>query len=102
VKPKASAVEGDTQLPEKFALEQNYPNPFNPETVIGYWLLVAGKADLRVYDVLGREIAVLVCQEQAPAKYSVRFDASKLQSGTYFYRLIAGEYQAVRKMVVLK
>jgi hypothetical protein len=58
--------------------------------------------DLRVYDLLGREVAVLVNEVKAPGTYGVRFDASRLQSGTYFYRLIAGESQAVRKMVVLK
>lgn len=110
VKPKMSAVEAVAQLSEKFVLEQNYPNPFNLETVVSYQVPalsgveggVVSRADLRVYDLLGREIAVLVNQEQNPGKYTERFDGSKLQSGLYFYRLIVGEYQAVRKMVVLK
>jgi hypothetical protein len=92
----------ETDVPSEFALEQNYPNPFNPTTVIRYQVTGISRADLRVYDVLGREVAVLVNKEQEPGKYAVQFDASKLQSGTYFYRLIAGEYRAVRKMVVVK
>ncbi len=89
-------------LPETFALEQNHPNPFNPTTVIRYQLSVASRADLRVFDILGREVAVLANGVQSPGRYSVMFDASELPSGTYFCRLVAGESVAVRRMMLVK
>jgi formylglycine-generating enzyme required for sulfatase activity len=99
----STGVKGEDVLqPTGFRLEQNYPNPFNPSTTLSFELSVSSHVDLRVFDLLGREVAVLANGMQEPGSHSVRFDASRLQSGTYFYRLIAGEYQAVRKMVVLK
>ncbi len=85
-------------------LQQNYPNPFNPSTRIGY--RVQGTGDrvvtLKVYDILGREVATLVNERKAPGNYEVRFDASGLSSGVYVYRLTAGEFSQSRKMLVLK
>ncbi len=98
--PIISGVEAD--VPLTFALEQNHPNPFNPTTVIRYQLSVASRADLRVFDVLGREVAVLANGVQQPGRYSVMFDASRLPSGTYFCRLVAGESVAVRRMMLVK
>jgi photosystem II stability/assembly factor-like uncharacterized protein len=92
-----------------FSLSQNYPNPFNPSTRIEYTVvgtggsgLAARKVELRVYDVLGREVAVLVNEQQMPGNYNVQFDGSKLCSGVYFYRLMAGPYLESRKMLLLK
>ena len=90
--------------PERFELAQNYPNPFNPTTVISYELPAAGNVRLVVFDLLGREVAVLVNERKEPGAYQVRFDAhlSGLSSGIYFYRLTAGEFYEVKKMIVLR
>ena len=93
---------GEAGIPVKFSLEQNYPNPFNPTTAISYQLPAAGKVVLKVYDVLGREVAALVNGEQNPGVYSVTFDASRLPSGVYFYRIDSGAYTATKKMVLIK
>ena len=81
---------------------QNYPNPFNPTTAIVYRITQPGKVSLKVYDILGREVAVLVNGEQESGTYTQRFDASHLSSGIYFYRLIAPGVNQTRKMLVTK
>jgi hypothetical protein len=90
------------QSPAKFALYQNYPNPFNPSTTIRYEL--PGSADVRltVYDVLGREVSVLVNERKPAGTYDVKFDASALSSGVYLFRLTAGGFVKSGKMVVLR
>ncbi len=89
-------------IPTAFILEQNFPNPFNPNTVISYQLPVAGNVLLKVYDVLGNEISTLVNEEKPAGSYEVKFDASGLSSGVYFYRLQVGEFVQTRKMILLK
>jgi ligand-binding sensor domain-containing protein len=89
-------------VPKEFGLSQNHPNPFNPKTVISYQLPVISKVSLKVYDILGRTVATLVDREKAAGSYSVAFDASKLSSGVYFYRLEAGTYGETRKLILLK
>lgn len=89
-------------LPSRFILKQNYPNPFNPKTVISYQLSVNSRISLKVYDMLGRSVATLVNEEKPAGIYSVTFDASKLSSGIYFYRLEAGSYVETRKLVFIK
>jgi len=95
--------------PREFALGQNYPNPFNPSTTIQYAIagggdlgLGARKTMLAVYDVLGRQVAMLVNDVKAPGSYEVRFDASGLASGVYLYRLSAGPFVQCRRMLLLK
>jgi len=83
-------------------LNQNFPNPFNPTTSIIYRITHAGKVSLKVYDVLGREVAVLVNGEQGLGTYTQHFDASRLSSGIYFYRLVAPGVNQTRKMLVTK
>jgi hypothetical protein len=92
-----------------FSLEQNYPNPFNPVTFIKYtiggtrgWGLGVRDVSLIVYDVLGRQVAVLVNERKAPGNYEVRFDALGLSSGVYFYRLQAGDFVQTQKMILAK
>jgi len=98
----------ETEIPSKYELSQNYPNPFNPSTTINYSIPVVdayastANVTLKVYDILGREVATLVNKEQSPGNYSVRFDASNLTSGLYFYRLTAGKFTSVKKMMLLK
>jgi hypothetical protein len=96
-------------IPAKFVLEQNYPNPFNPTTTIKYSIpqIYVGNEDLRsvhlkVFDVLGREVATLVNQKQKPGNYEVIFDGTNLPSGIYFYRFITPTFNSVRKMMLLK
>ena len=91
-----------SQLPDQYALYQNFPNPFNPETVIRYQVPVNSRVTLKVYDVLGREIATLVDGEQSAGMHSVTFNAAGISSGTYFYRFQAGEYIETKKIIVLK
>jgi photosystem II stability/assembly factor-like uncharacterized protein len=100
---------GGIGVPDGFALAQNYPNPFNPSTTIAYSIPGSGEyagrgteAKLVVYDLLGREITVLVNERKAPRSYSVDFDGSNLASGVYIYRLSAGRYVECRKMVLMK
>ena len=76
-------------IPAKFGLAQNYPNPFNPTTVVSYQLSAASSVKLAVYDMLGREIALLVDEQKPAGEYRVLFDATGLSSGTYHYRLTA-------------
>jgi len=85
-----------------FKLAQNYPNPFNPNTSIVYTLPNNSQVKLAVYDVLGKEIAVLINQMQAAGSYKVEFDAADLTSGVYFYKLYAGSNVITRKMMLLK
>ncbi|MCK9424433.1 MAG: T9SS type A sorting domain-containing protein [Ignavibacteriaceae bacterium] len=89
-------------LPHEFALSQNYPNPFNPETNISYQLPVTSKVSLKVYDVLGNEVAILVNEEKPAGKYQVKFKGSSFSSGVYFYQLRVGQFVQTMKFVLLK
>jgi hypothetical protein len=91
-------------VPEGVALTQNYPNPFNPSTTIQFAIPggTNGRTSLRVYDVLGREVATLVNEQKQPGTHTVRWDASGVASGVYLYRLIVGEHSAVRRLMLLR
>jgi hypothetical protein len=89
-------------MPAAFGLDQNYPNPFNPTTQIEYQLPVAAHVTLKVYDVLGREVATLVNEIQDAGVYLATFDGTRLASGVYFYRLTASGKDQVRKMLLTK
>jgi hypothetical protein len=95
-------IEPTKNVPLQFGLAQNYPNPFNPSTMIQYMLPTAGMTTLKVYNLLGQEVATLVNEMQAPGAYTVRFNASSLSSGLYFVRIQSGSFSAVKKMVLLK
>ena len=100
---KYSSIVEVTSLPTKYSLGQNYPNPFNPSTTISYQLPVAaGHVSLKVYDVLGREVATLVNEQKAPGNYEVKFDGSKLASGVYIYRIEAGKFSDLKKLLLIK
>jgi len=92
----------DESIPEKFELFQNYPNPFNPSTVIKFSLAAPVKVQLKIYDLLGNEVALLVNEEKPAGGYKIEFDFSSLSSGIYFYKLQSGNYSAVKKMLLLK
>ncbi|MDE3057049.1 MAG: T9SS type A sorting domain-containing protein [Bacteroidota bacterium] len=97
-----TAVKEKLPVAESFRLNQNYPNPFNPTTVISYQLSAVGNVTLKVYDILGREITTLVNTREAAGMHSVTFDAAKLSTGVYIYRLTAGNFTDVKKLMVVK
>jgi hypothetical protein len=96
------SIEEGTELVKSFNLEQNYPNPFNPSTVVGFQLSVAGQATLKVYDLLGREVAVLVNGVLPAGAHSATFDATNLPSGVYMYKLEAGGQSSTKRMTLVK
>ncbi|MFQ5641824.1 MAG: LamG-like jellyroll fold domain-containing protein, partial [bacterium] len=89
-------------VPEQFTLYQNYPNPFNPATTITYSLPKESQVKLTIFDILGREVAVLVDDVKPAGGHRVRFDASQLPSGLYFYRVAAGAFRETRRMLLVK
>jgi hypothetical protein len=91
-----------SNIARTYQLYQNYPNPFNPATVINYDLESQTQVSLRVYDLLGRVITTLVDEKQVAGSYKVTFDASKLSSGVYFVRMVAGKYAKSQKMLLMK
>jgi photosystem II stability/assembly factor-like uncharacterized protein len=97
-----SVQERHSHLPAAFALLQNYPNPFNPTTKIAFRIAELGWVSLKVYDVMGREVATLVNEKKQPGNYEINFDASGLKSGVYFYKMRAGDFVEARKFVALK
>jgi phosphatidylserine/phosphatidylglycerophosphate/cardiolipin synthase-like enzyme len=97
-----SVEQTDSRVPEQFSLSQNYPNPFNPTTKVRYQLPSSTNVMLKVFNILGQEVATLVNERQNAGSYSIEFAAGNLASGTYFYRLKAGNFQQQRKMLLLK
>ncbi len=95
-------IEEDRQIALNFKLLQNYPNPFNPTTTISYVLSNSGFVQLKLYDMLGSEVAVLVNKEQLPGNYKVEFNAPNLSSGIYFYKLQSGNFSMTKKLILLK
>jgi hypothetical protein len=90
------------EIPNSYSLAQNYPNPFNPTTTINYQVQFSGQVTLKVYDILGREVAALVNEVKQAGSYSVTFDAGRLASGIYFYKLQSGSFVETKKMILLK
>lgn len=102
-----TAVEENELLPTQFELEQNYPNPFNPTTIINYSLVKNAFVTLKIYDMLGREVATLVYKESAAGKFSVQWNGTdsfgyKVASGIYVYRITAGDFVSSKKMLLIK
>ncbi|MCX6145512.1 MAG: T9SS type A sorting domain-containing protein, partial [Ignavibacteriales bacterium] len=92
----------ESEITLRFALETNFPNPFNPRTTIHYEIAKTCFVTLKLYTVLGEEVAELVSQKQEPGRYDVQFGGSTLPSGVYFYRIVAGDFVNTKKMVLLK
>ncbi len=104
-----SSVNQLSDFPEDFFLSQNYPNPFNPSTKIKYTIpsvtlsgVEGSRVSLKVYDVIGNEVATLVNEEKPAGSYEVNFDAKGLSSGIYFYKLQAGSFVETKKMILIK
>ena len=99
-----TVVEDDAtkNIPDDFVLYQNYPNPFNPNTIISYNLSTSGKISLKVYDILGKEVATLVDEEKPAGSYEIEFNASRLSSGVYFYTLRVNGTAYSKSMILMK
>lgn len=100
------SVEIENKSDIKFNLAQNYPNPFNPSTIISYSIPSESFVTLKLYDIMGKEIATLVNEEKPAGAFTVQFDANsigdKMTSGTYFYQLVAGDFVSTKKLVLIK
>lgn len=92
----------ENNAPEKFELYQNYPNPFNPSTIIKYEIPVNSAVTVKIYDSIGQEVASLINEEQQAGSYSIKWNAARLSSGIYFYRLTAGQFSETKSMVLVK
>ena len=97
-----TSVEIENDIPKSFYLSQNYPNPFNPTTKLSWQLPVGSYLTIKVFDVLGREVATLVDEFKPAGKYDVEFNATELPSGVYFYQLNTGDFVSVKKMLLIK
>jgi len=95
------ASEEETR-PTEFALDQNYPNPFNPETTIRFHLPEDAHVQVKVFDSIGREVAELANAQYAAGSHTVAFNAKNLASGVYHYKIKAGKYETVKKMMLVK
>jgi hypothetical protein len=91
-----------TEVPGTFGLQQNYPNPFNPTTNIRFAVPHNELVTIKVYDVLGKEVATLLNENKQAGTYEVDFNASALSSGVYFYKMSAGKFSSIKRMVVVK
>lgn len=91
-----------SDIPDNYSLEQNYPNPFNPTTTISYYIPKEAFVTLRIYDVLGKEVAEIVNRDQRAGRYQVEFNAANLSSGIYYYKIKAGSFTETKKMILLK
>jgi hypothetical protein len=98
----STGVNNSESFPVNYALQQNYPNPFNPSTVISYRVPMLSHVTLKIFDVLGREITTLVSEEKNIGSYKIKFDASNLSSGIYFYKIDAGNFSETKKMILMK
>ena len=91
-----------SEIPSGYKLSQNYPNPFNPVTNIEFSIPSKGNVKLTVFDITGKEVGLLINDVLSPGTYKFDFNANHLSSGTYFYRLVAGDYVETKKMVLVK
>ena len=95
------SVDQENTIPASYVLEQNYPNPFNPTTSIEYSVVSNEYVSLKVYDLLGNEVATLLNQKKEAGKYRVSFDASKFASGVYIYQLTSGSINLSKHMILI-
>jgi hypothetical protein len=100
--PTSTIEESEKDIPIYYELSQNYPNPFNPTTTIKYQVPELSFVTIKIFDVLGREVATTVNKEKTVGSYEIEFNGSELTSGVYFYRLKAGSFVETKKMILLK
>jgi len=97
------SIDGEgSAIPEEYSLEQNYPNPFNPVTKIKFVIPEESFVELKIYNVLGKEVRTLINDERPAGYYEVNFDAQGLPSGVYLYKMKAGSFSDTKKMILLK
>ncbi len=97
-----TGIKDKSNLPKEFRLSQNFPNPFNPVTTIDYQIPKKSFVTIKVFDILGNQVSLLVNKDENAGKYAVSFDASELSSGVYFYSIDAGSFEQTKKLIVLK
>jgi len=97
-----TSVGQENNIPKEYSLSQNYPNPFNPSTLIEYGLKKDGKVTVEIYNILGEQVTSLVNGYQAAGKYKIVWNASRFSSGIYFYRIKSGDFNQIKKMVLIK
>jgi hypothetical protein len=97
-----TGIGSEGEIPARFALMQNYPNPFNPSTTIRYSIAKNSFVTIKIYDALGKTVNTLVNENKNPGNYEISFDASELASGLYFYKIQAGDFTDVKKMILIK
>jgi len=100
--PVGIITENNEEIPTKFSLYDNYPNPFNPTTIIKFDIPKNAQTSIIIYDVTGREVTKLINRLLKPGRYSVIFDGSNLASGVYIYKILAGDFSQVKKMILVK
>ncbi|MDR3666995.1 MAG: T9SS type A sorting domain-containing protein, partial [Ignavibacteriaceae bacterium] len=100
--PSTNVFNESNKLPNRFNLAQNYPNPFNPSTVISYSIPAASNIKLVVYNTLGQTVRTLEKEYKSAGNYSINFNAVNIPSGIYFYKLDAGQFSQVKKMIIIK
>jgi hypothetical protein len=91
-----------SHIPRHYSLFQNYPNPFNPTTMISYQLPMINDVELSIYNLLGQKVATLVNEQKQAGNHQVEWDASGFASGIYYYRIVGGKFQDVKKMILIK
>jgi hypothetical protein len=97
-----TTAESIEPLPEKFSMSQNFPNPFNPATTIKFSIPVSGYYKLRIYNIIGEQVAQLINRKMEPGHHEIRFDARHLSSGVYLYSLVGKNINITRKMILMK
>jgi len=97
-----TGIEDEYLTPKEYALEQNYPNPFNPTTKIRFRIAEAGFTSIKIYNLLGQEVAVLLDEFMNPGTYDLNFDGTNLSSGIYLYRIRVNNFSASKKMILMK
>jgi hypothetical protein len=102
VKEVVTSIDSEEHVPYIFSLKQNYPNPFNPKTLINYQLPKTSNVEISIYNLLGQKVAILIDEKQNPGNHQVKWDASGFASGIYLYKIEAGEFQDVKKMILLR
>ncbi len=95
-------VKNQEQLPTSYSLWQNYPNPFNPSTTIHFELPKESHVTLKVYNMIGQEVLTVLDENKVAGRYDLRIDGTSLASGVYFYRLVAGDYIATKKLILIR
>ena len=100
--PVVTGLQSGSITPKGIELGQNYPNPFNPSTTINYEMPSSGKVSIKIFNVMGKEVGTLADEYQSAGVHEVKFQNASLPSGAYFYRLQAGDYVRIKKMVLMK